>query len=427
MRHAHVRASLALATASLALLVGIPAAAGQEAVTITVDTTSDVADFGGAQTVADLPGPDGRTTLREATIASTNTTGPETIAFAIPATDPGFDGARFTIATQELTIGDDGTTLDATTQPVTLSGGTLEGDDDTGLALSSSGNAVIGLDVVGYANGILVRGADNRIGGCSARGNRQAIQLAGAGLRGGNSVDGCTLHGNVIGVAVVNTIGATISGSTITGNAHDGVFVAQSDLVDVTGNTLTGNTGSGLFHQGDGSFDELDNPAGTVSGNTITGNGGNGVRVTMDRLTITGNSISGNGRLGIDLFTAREDEFGVTRNDAHDRDGATNHPELRSAVDDGTATTLEGRIDSAVAQSLVIELYANDAPDPSGHGEGEELVGTATADERGRFTVELPTGLLGRFLTATATAPDGTTSEFSAAIEVEAPRAGKKG
>ena len=34
--------------------------------TITVDTTLDRLDFGGAQTLADLPGPDGSISLREA-------------------------------------------------------------------------------------------------------------------------------------------------------------------------------------------------------------------------------------------------------------------------------------------------------------------------------------------------------------------------
>ena len=128
------RASLvAVAAATLALLVSITPATAQEEPTITVDTTSDLVDFGGAQTVADLPGPDGQTSLREAAIASTNTAGPETIAFDIPTSDPGFTGDGFVIRidpaspAEELTIGDDATTIDATTQPggfsITVEGG----------------------------------------------------------------------------------------------------------------------------------------------------------------------------------------------------------------------------------------------------------------------------------------------------------------
>jgi hypothetical protein len=434
MRRKLLRVPVFVVAAVLALTVSLSSAAGQEVVTITVDTTSNAVDFGGAQTVADLPGPDGRTTLREATIASTNTLGPETIAFAIPTTDPGFDGSGFTILNDPATdadewvLGDDATTIDATTQPqpITVSGGPLEPDDDTGLLVPSSGNAVIGLGFDGYANGLLVRGSDNTISSCRGSGNRQAIQLSGAGIRGGNAVTGCTLSGNVIGVAVINTIGALVVGNTVGGNEHDGVFVLQSDLVDVLGNQLTGNGRSGLFHQADQSFDELDNAAGRVEGNTITGNAVNGVTVDVDRLTISDNEIVGNGSIGINLLGGREDEFGVTRNDSNDRDSRTNYPDLTAAVDDGTATTLTGRIDSQVPQSLQLELYANDAPDPSGFGEGQSLVGTATADARGRFTVQLPAGLAGQFLTATATATDGTTSEFSNALEVEVPRSSKK-
>src|SRR3990170_1156546 len=121
MRRASIVSSLACAVTMAASLPS--SAAAQAEVTITVDTTSNVVDFGGAQTVADLPGPDGQTSLREATIASTNTTGPETIAFDIPTTDPGFDGAGFTIRilaaseAEQVIVGDDNTTIDATTQP----------------------------------------------------------------------------------------------------------------------------------------------------------------------------------------------------------------------------------------------------------------------------------------------------------------------
>src|ERR671919_302688 len=112
MRHGILRVALAAALLALVMAIG---AGAQAQTTITVDTTSDVVDFGGAQTVADLPGPDGQTSLREAAIASTNTTGPETIAFDIPTSDPGFTGEEFVIRidpasrAEELALGDDGT------------------------------------------------------------------------------------------------------------------------------------------------------------------------------------------------------------------------------------------------------------------------------------------------------------------------------
>src|SRR5919108_5309171 len=70
----------------------VASAAGE---TIVVNTTSDVEDFGGAKTVANLPGPDGVVSLREAVTAANNTAGPNTIAFNIPTTDPGFEFSGF--------------------------------------------------------------------------------------------------------------------------------------------------------------------------------------------------------------------------------------------------------------------------------------------------------------------------------------------
>jgi hypothetical protein len=52
--------------------------------TITVTAGDDATDFGGAQRVADLPGPDGLVSLFEAVTAANNTPGPQTIVFAIP-------------------------------------------------------------------------------------------------------------------------------------------------------------------------------------------------------------------------------------------------------------------------------------------------------------------------------------------------------
>ena len=435
-----------VAAAVVSLLAGAPAGA-QGQVTITVDTTSDVVDFGGAQTVADLPGPDGQTSLREATIASTNTAGPETIAFDIPTSDPGFTGEEFVIGIdpdpvpQEvafgLEIGDDATTLDATTQPggfaVVVEGGPQSTTDpDGGLRITSSGNAVIGLGVRGYSNGLQVDGgSDNRIVDVTATGNANGITVAGREVGTGNQVSGSTAADNIrLGVAIINTVGVTVEGNTITGNGTRGVFMLGADEVTVTDNLISGNDLHGIDFQSESNFAFVPDPAtrgGVASGNTITGNGASGVRVdAADRFTITRNAIAGNAGLGIDLSGGRQDDFGVTRNDANDRDEGANQrlnfPHRLMATDDGTATVLEGRIDFPDPQALTIELFANAAPDASGHGEGETFVGTATPEANGRFTATLPAGLAGQWLTATTTDPAGNTSEFSEAVQVAVPK-----
>jgi len=75
--NAHTRISVV----TLTLLVMVGAATAQ---IITISTSADVIDFGGGQTVADLPGPDGKVSLAEAGLASDNTPGVQTIAFNVP-------------------------------------------------------------------------------------------------------------------------------------------------------------------------------------------------------------------------------------------------------------------------------------------------------------------------------------------------------
>ena len=55
--------------------------------TIYVDTSDDVVDFGGAQQVLNLPGPDGKISLPEAGLASDNTPGVQTIGFRVPQSE----------------------------------------------------------------------------------------------------------------------------------------------------------------------------------------------------------------------------------------------------------------------------------------------------------------------------------------------------
>ena len=108
---------------SLALLVTAGVANGQ---TITVDIEdASIFDVLDTATVADLPGPDGHISFGEAMVASNNTPGRQTIAFAIPTSEwthlpeyyPGraviFGWAPGMFASDEVTI--DGTTQTAFT------------------------------------------------------------------------------------------------------------------------------------------------------------------------------------------------------------------------------------------------------------------------------------------------------------------------
>ena len=120
---------------------------------------------------------------------------------------------------------------------------------------------------------------------------------------------------------------------------------------------------------------------------------------------------------------------GVTPNDPGDGDTGANNlqnfPLIASAVSGGGATTIHGTLNSTINTTFRLEFFSNTACDPSGHGEGETFLGftDVTTDGGGNasFMVTFPTTVpAGQFITATATDPDGNTSEFSECELVEA-------
>src|SRR5262249_35661416 len=115
----------------------------------------------------------------------------------------------------------------------------------------------------------------------------------------------------------------------------------------------------------------------------------------------------------------------VTPNDDNTGDADTgannlqNFPVITSVVSNGGVTTISGTLDSAPNTQFRIELFANKACHISGFGEGENYLGftNATTDANGKasFTFGPTTpNVPGGFFTATATDPNGNTSEFSA-------------
>src|SRR5262249_42429792 len=131
--------------------------------------------------------------------------------------------------------------------------------------------------------------------------------------------------------------------------------------------------------------------------------------------------------LGIDLGND-----GVTENDPNDVDDGANRlqnfPVLTSAViDKDGKLTVKGTLNSVGNDTFDIEFFANDKPDPSGHGEGKTYLGTRTVmiplgknDVDFEFTPEgaLPADL--KCVTATATRKTtNDTSEFSKCVDVQ--------
>jgi len=402
------------------------ATAQSNPVDIIVNTTSDVADFGGAQQVSDLPGPDGLISLREAILAANNTPGPQVIGFNIPTSDPGFDGAVFTIEplSPYFTLADGGTMIDGTTQaafmgqanaaaPTIVLKGSSAGDA-SGLFLSSSGNVVRRLVI-----------------------NR--FRFAGV-----------TIHGSsaVANVVEGNFIGTDATGTAPEGNIQFGMFVAgEASNNVITGNLISGNQnipfGAGVYIHGEGTLGNqvLGNLIGTdITGTLPIPNGEEGVEVAtaqssaviagniiafnlqqgivvFGNATISRNSIFSNGGLGIDLGAPQ----GVNTNDPGDADAGPNalmnFPVLSSAHAAPGRLVVKGTIDTPNPGTVTIEFFANPVPtpgsDPSGHGEGAVFLGTVRPNPQGTFTVALPPVAAGTFITATATDANGNTSEFA--------------
>lgn len=245
-------------------------------------------------------------------------------------------------------------------------------------------------------SGVLIDSSNNLIGGPNA-GEFNVIS--------GNGANGVHILGSGAGNRVQqNVIGMDISGAVALGNAAHGV------LIDGSSQNVIGSTVAPL-------------------GNRIAHNALDGVRVAGDSATqnrLLSNVIHDNGGLGINLVGGSEDAFGVTANDPNDADGSPNKlqnfPVLSLAETDGDFTTVSGSLDSApthAAYPVLIQFFVSSAADPSGFGEGKQLLASHVLNAPGNFSLNnLPAVPVGAMLTATATDNDGNTSEFSQAIPV---------
>jgi hypothetical protein len=310
-----------------------------------------------------------------------------------------------------------------------------------------SGNQRIGVLITAAANG-------NSVTGCKI----------------GVGVDGTTALGNVYdGVqlnsgAKNNTIGGTSANASniiVNSQKGDGVFIRNSGT---NGNVIQNNfigvladkTAAPNFSDAVGIVDSAANNTigGTVTGtgNTISGKDttGNGVRVGGDlnrnplgganNLAGNGNSILGNSifsataptamtLLGIRLGTASTNVptpnntnqgMGLNPNDQQ------NYPVLNSAI--AATGVVTGTLASAKSTAYRIEFFDNPAADNqnvTGHNvtQGRKFLGfiSVTTDANGTaaisFTNSTPLTATD-LITATATAPDGSTSEFSEFVAV---------
>ncbi len=270
-------------------------------------------------------------------------------------------------------------------------------DGATGVKIEGN---FIGTDTTGTqdlgneVNGVSLNSPNNVVGG-AVPGARNVIS--------GNNENGVVISTNLAKENKVqgNYIGTTKSGTSLLGNALDGVLVFTSD------NIIGGNTSS--------------------AANTIAFNGQDGVTVCCTGATgnrVLRNSIFSNGALGVDL-----NSDGLTPNDTKDPDtganGLQNFPNLSSAKNSGGQTTIKGTLNSKPNKNFVLRFFSNP---PAGAAEGKRCIGQKSVSTNqngntGTFTFKPANKVgVGQSITAAATDPNGNTSEFSAPRPVTSPQ-----
>ncbi len=384
---------------------------------------------------------------------------------ASPNTDAESDDAVLQVVLDGTTAGYDIDGLAIAATAVSVRGLVIDNFFGYGIhLLGSSGQDVIAGNFIGvgasgnfaqdnFSAGILVDNASwNTIGGTSPAdrniisGNYYGgVELDGA-LSSGNVVDGNFIGTDATGTAPPvsafsygggvalfdgasgNLIGGTSpgAGNVISANNSDGVDISgtgnliEGNLIgtDVTGTLALGNNGAGVELNGvgvdGGSSGNTVGGTGADAGNLIADNLGSGVAITGKTSVgdlISGNRIFGNDGPAIDLGT----------------DGATNAPAPRQGPNqlqnfpvlvktaDGQ---LEGWLGGSTPNTLFqIQIFASAGLSANGLGEAEAYLGSlaVTTDSQGQAVFVAPFVLPTDkpVVTATATDPDGNTSEVS--------------
>jgi CSLREA domain-containing protein len=380
----------------------------------------------------------------------------------------GMDGIHLEYSDQNI-LGTDGDGVSDS-----LEGNLISANGGSGVSLihsdsnTISGNSIgfksTGIDALANEYGVYLELAQNNLVGSDGDGISDALE---GNVISGNRQDGIYLNcqpqdmsgnviaGNIIGlrpsgdVALPNAkngvyiyrcvggnqIGGSLGGqrNIISGNTLNGIFLEGADLVAVGNNWIGRGTDMGdnpLGNQGTAGVLIAHSPSSNADGNTLSGNviahnAGAGIRVGLDgsdpstgnRLDF--NSVYNNGGLGIDLGAT-----GWNPIDPQDVDsgpnGLQNAPDLYAGIAyNGILLQISGLFNSAPNQAFTLSFYRSSSCDASGYGEGRLLVSNMTlntdADGEVTFSTAISWPVIAHddYITALATAADGSSSEFS--------------
>lgn len=280
----------------------------------------------------------------------------------------------------------------------------------------SEGNVISGNN--GYGIDISDPGSSNNV----ILGN-----LIGTDKTGTNAIPNVNFGIGVWSGASSNVIGGTtvaarnvISGTTgygygiAIGGANDNVVEGNYIGTDITGTNDLQNGFAGVAVES-GSVGNLIGGTAPGAGNVIAFNG-EGVAVYASDTTndaIRGNSIFDNYYQGIylDSFTNNHSGFIAGANDWQ------NYPIVTNAFGYGSSTIIEGSLNSLSNQNYYLDFFYNNAQGPGGYGEGQVYLGstTVTTGPSGNafFSYTNYSGnYSGQYISATATAANGDSSEF---------------
>ena len=402
------------------------------------------------------PGPDEKISFREALETANNSAGFNRIVFDVSGT------IAPTSTLPEINDPVGGTQISGEGR-ITLDGRWLPSSIRKGaLAISSAHNTIEGINICSFPEyGICIRGesaTQNTVRGCRIGTRGQEMQGNALGITlcegaSGNIIGGSTVEeGNLI--SANSTWGITLTGEGVennqiignciglnaaqTGslpNGRDGILITNhaaynyiGGTLAAMGNVIAGNNANGIAI----SYSANNN---VIQGNFIgcrtdgqmgLGNTQAGIAVMDDAYANliggatedTGNLIAGNATYGITLYTSGSFaslpvQIEMRRNRIYKNSlSAINLADQANEAIRPPGLILFDTLRGVARSASIIDFFASDAPTDSA-----AYIGSANSDADGLFSFFIDSTLYaGKYITATATDPNGNTSALSRAI-----------
>jgi CSLREA domain-containing protein len=217
----------------------------------------------------------------------------------------------------------------------------------------------------------------------------------------------------------------TAGGTTVRGLAINRFGYSALELSNNGSNTIQGNyfgtDTTGTMSRPNGFALKINSGSANLIGGT---NAGDANRIAYNNTgilvaaglnnSILSNAIYSISGMGIDL-----NSNGISVNDNGDGDSGANnlqnYPVLTSAIKNQSNVQILGNLNSTANSNFRIEVFASDACNPSGNGDGQRFISylDVVTNGSGDAAINVSVSASGLYITATATDASGNTSEFS--------------